>query len=101
MKVKFKDETLKNCNAPVEQKVFRGGVPTGWILVLTLTGNNTSAEVDSLLTEENISELTFVADETETTLFTITGYDKISSSMIRYAESVSDIRVEIQLTKGV
>ena len=101
MKVKFKDGTIKSCNAPTEQKVFKSGVPAGWILLLNLVGSTTSAEIDTLLTDENIAELAFMSDNEETTLFTITGYDKVSSSTIRYAEDASSTRVEIQLTKGV
>ena len=101
MKVKFKDGTIKSCNAPTEQKVFKSGVPAGWILLLNLVGSTTSAEIDTLLTDENIAELAFMSDNEETTLFTITGYDKVSSSTIRYAEDASSTRLEIQLTKGV
>lgn len=101
MKVKFKDGTIKSCNAPTEQKVFKGGVPAGWILLLNLIGSITSDEADALLTEENIAELVFLSDEEETALFTITEYNKVSSSTIRYAEDASSTRLEIQLTKGV
>ena len=76
-------------------------MPAGWILLLNLIGSITSDEADALLTEENIAELVFLSDEEETALFTITEYNKVSSSTIRYAEDASSTRLEIQLTKGV
>ena len=105
MKVKFKDGTIKKCAVPVEQKVFRNQEAVGWILMFSLTGENTSAELDTVLTTDNISELVFIPDvsDAETTEETIqlSNYNKISSVVIRYAENVDNSKVEIQLTKGV
>lgn len=102
MKVTFKDGTIKDCSTPTEQKVFRGGEASGWILSFALLGNMTSAEVDNLIADENISHLTFSSkneDDVETTI-ELLGYDKVSSAVIRYNEQETT-RVEIHLTKGV
>lgn len=103
MKVTFKDGTVKSCNAPTEQKVFKSGTAAGWILLLNLIGEITSDELDTILTENNVSELSFTPDAADENVeaLTITGYDKISSATIRYAEDINSSRVEIQLTKGV
>ena len=100
MKVEFKDETVKSCTAPTEQKVFRGDNGAGWILLLTLTGEITSGELDELLTAENISELTFMTDA-GVEITEADGYSKVSSCTIRHAENPQDTRCEIQMTKGV
>ena len=100
MKVKFKNDTVKSCTAPTEQKVFRGDNGAGWILLLNLIGEISSAALDEILTAENISELTFLTDEDEE-ISTANGYDKVSSCTIRHAERPQDTRAEIQLTKGV
>ena len=102
MKVTFKDGTIKDCSAPTEQKVFKAGDAAGWILSFALLGNITSAEVDNIIANENISHLTFISeDETgvETTI-DLLGYNKVSSAIIRYNEQETT-RVEIHLTKGV
>ena len=104
MKVKFANGVVKECAAPTEQKAYRAGEGIGWILLLRLTGETTSAELDNLLVADNVSALEFLT-ETENgedkTLFTLEGYDKVTSSTIRYAESEPDIVSEIQLTKGM
>lgn len=105
MKVKFANGVVKDCTAPVEQKVFKSvsnGV--GWMLLLKLTGGITSTELDVLLTEDNIKSLEFSTEGEgggTKTLFTLDGYDKITSSIIRHAEDTTATHAEIQLTKGV
>ena len=108
MKVKFANGVVKECTAPTEQKIFKtvGGatVGAGWVLVLRLTGNTTSSELDDVLTAENVSTLEFMAeDETgfRKTLFSLSGYDKITSSTIRHSEDVAATYTEIQMSKGV
>ena len=104
MKVRFTNGVTKECAAPTEQKAFKSGVGAGWILILRLLGNTTSAEFDELMTPENVSSLEFLA-ETENgedkPIFTLSGYDKITSSTIRHAEDTKSTTVEIQLTKGI
>lgn len=108
MKVKFADNTLKSCAAPTEQKIFKtvGGETTGvgWILILKLTGEITSNDLDRLLTVQNVETLEFLTEADggeDVTLFTLTGYNKISSSIIRHAEDATSTYAEIQLSKGV
>ena len=106
MKVKFANGVVKECAAPTEQKVFRtASGENGWILHLRLMGEITSAELDELITAENIAPLEFLVEtETSTTgkvAFTLDGYNKITSSTIRHAEDTASTSAEIQLTKGL
>lgn len=98
MKVKFNDGTVKKCSNPIEQKIFKGGNPTGWLCSLNISEAMTSTEVDEVFTDDNISELTFCNDD-GSELFVVSGYDKITSAVVRHAESNG--AVEIQLTKGI
>lgn len=98
MQVKFKDDTIKKCSNPTEQKIFRNGAATGWLCAFQISENMNSTDVDAILTDENISELTFCKENNEE-LFTICGYTKVTSAVIRHAEN--DGIVEIQLTKGI
>lgn len=108
MKVKFANGVVKQCSAPTEQKRFNfmngETVNAGWILILRLFGEITSAELDELFTEDNMASLEFLT-ETESgedkTLFTLKDYCKVSSSTIRHAEDEITAFSEIQLTKGV
>ena len=101
MNVRFKDGTIKKCSTPTEQKLFKAREDAGWILTFSLIGDITSAEVDSLISAENISELTFISvyEETETS-FSLNGYERTSSAIVRYSEDKSQTRVEIQLIRG-
>lgn len=108
MKVKFANGVVKECTAPTEQKIFKTvegkTVGVGWVLVLRLTGNITSTELDSILTADNVSSLEFLAkDENgeEKTLFSLEGYDRITSSTIRHAEDTTATYTEMQMSKGV
>lgn len=108
MKVKFADGVVKECTAPTEQKIFKtvGGetVGMGWVLILKLTGNITSTELDSVLTADNVSTLEFSAETEsgeEKTLFSLDGYSKITSSTIRHSEDTAATYAEIQMSKGV
>jgi hypothetical protein len=108
MKVKFANGVEKECAAPTEQKAFGNvsgeTVGIGWILNIRLLGGITSSELDNLLATDNIKTLEFVTNtdnETEKTLFTLDGYEKVRSSSIRHAEDISATFAEIQLTKGI
>lgn len=108
MKVKFANGVVKECTAPTEQKVFKTvgttNVGVGWVLVLRLTGNMTSTELDAVLTEDNVSTLEFLtADESgaEKKLFSLEGYNKITASTIRHSEDSAAAYTEIQMSKGV
>lgn len=101
MKVRFKDGVVKDCTAPTEQKIFKSvDGKTGWMLMLRLIGEITSTELDNILTTDNIATLEFFSED-NIPLFTLDGYDKITSSTIRHSEDTTSTSVEIQLTKGV
>ena len=100
MKITFKNQAAKPCTIPTEQKVFRGGSPTGWLVIFSITGGISSSELDELTVSENISSLDF-SDDNGNTLFTLTGYTKLSSAVIRHKENATETVAEIQLTKGV
>lgn len=110
MKVKFNNETILNGVSAVEQKIYREGVGVGWTLMLILTDEMTADQLDSMLTEENISKIVLMADDsnsdttneaTEGSEYALEGYDKVVSSSIRYFDGTSKPRTEIRLTKGV
>lgn len=108
MKVKFANGTVKSCAAPTEQKLFKttDGVTlgAGWILILRLTGSITSTELDALLTSENVGALEFLSDGSDggaETLFTLNGYEKVTSSTIRHSENVENTYAEIQISRGI
>lgn len=97
MNVKFKNsEATYECTEPTEQKVYRAGVATGWILVFGVRENLTSADVDVLLADDGISEMVFTSGENS---YILSGYDKVSSCVVRYREDSTS--VELQFTKGV
>ena len=105
MKVKFANGVVKGCSSPTEQKIFKSnsGV-SGWALSLRLIGKITSTELDEILTVENIASLEFLTEDENgenKTIFTLNGYDKITSSIIRHAEETTSTTVDIQVSKGV
>ena len=108
MKVKFANGVIKECSAPTEQKLFKSitekTVGIGWMLHLKLIGLMTSTELDDLMDEENIKSLEFLF-ETENgeavTLFKLEGYEKVSSSVIRYSEDTKTTYAEMQLSRGI
>ena len=107
MKIKFANGVVKECTSPTEQKAFKNisekTIGTGWILNLKLIGLITSSELDALLSEENVKslEFSFTSDEgEEIILFNLEGYDKVTSSVIRYSEDTNTAYTEIQLSRG-
>lgn len=108
MKIKFANGVIKECSSPTEQKVFKNvsekTIGMGWLLHFKLLGLITSTELDELLTEDNVNSLEF-SNEGENgesrTLFRLDGYDKVTSSVIRYSEDTNTTQIEIQLSRGV
>ena len=98
MRVKFKGSDMEyNCTNPIEQKVYRGGVAVGWILSFSFDGNCTSSELDSILTDDGISEICFICQNDENPQSTVIGsYTKLSSCVIRHSDAGTSI--EVQLT---
>ena len=105
MKIKFANGVVKECASPTEQKVFKtNNGDTGWILHLRLIGEITSGELDELITVDNIKPLEFLTateNGEDKTAFILYGYEKITSSTIRYTEDITSTISEIQLTKGL
>lgn len=108
MRVKFLDGTVRECAAPTEQKLFKTAdgelIGGGWLLTLKLIGGLTAADVDSIFSSDNIKELEFATtDESgeEKTLFSLSGYERLTSSAVHYSEDFTDTVAEIQLSKGV
>ena len=108
MKIKFANGVVKECSSPTEQKMFRNvsekTIGIGWLLHFKLIGLITSTELDELLSEDNFNSLEFFVEGENgesITLFKLEGYDKVTSSTIRYSEDTHTTQVEIQLSKGV
>lgn len=98
MKMHFKSADNKEyeCGIPVEQKLFdSNGNARGWVVTFSIHADFTSADVDTKLTENAISEMTFTTDENKT--IEITGYNKIHACAIRHVGVPNSI--EIQLKK--
>lgn len=97
MKVRFKNSEVKfETNTPIEQKLFKNGVSYGWLLSLTFFGDCTSAQVDELLNEDSLSEITIYRDEVPETMVLL-GYNKLNSCIVKYGADKNT--VEIQLSK--
>lgn len=107
MKIKFKNGKKMRCTTPVEQKIFKTvgdkTIHIGWVLNIKIINTLTSDDIDDIFKPENISQLDFFSDndEAEKLIFTLTGYDKITSSVIHYSENENESNVEIQLSKGL
>lgn len=102
MKVKFLNNVVKKCTAPIEQKIFKnlsGDLQSvGWLLNLRLMENITSSDLDLLITRNNIGTLEFT-DDSDKTLFVLSGYDRVTSTIIRHSDNAETTSVEIQLSK--
>lgn len=101
MKIKFKDGTIKTCSTLTEQKLFKNGESAGWIANVILSGSITSDDADSLITVDNVSELTFISETEEgvETSFSLSGYTKVSATVIRHADGPEKTKLEFHLMK--
>lgn len=99
MRIAFKNGNEYEAQNLLEQKVFNGS-SSGWVIGFTFTANVNSSTLDSLLTAENISQLTIKDDEHSTDTTVVTGYGKVTSAVIRHATAASAI-VEVQFSKGL
>lgn len=98
MFIKFKgNETEFTTDYVTEQKLYKQGEATGWLLSLNLSGDFTAQELDAALTEEGISEITLVGEREEGTV--ISGYEKVTSCVVRYEKDTTT--AEINIVKGV
>lgn len=99
MKIAFKNGNEYEVQNLLEQKVFNNA-SSGWVIGFTFTANLNSSTLDSLLTAENISQLIIKDDETTENSTTVSGYDKVTSAVIRHATATSAI-IEVQFSKGL
>ena len=96
MQVKFKNsEVFFDCSEPIEQKLFKSGVPSGWMVMFHIKGELNSSELDEILTSESISKMVFTASEEKT--FELHGYSTVTACVIRYR--MTETIVELQFTK--
>ncbi len=98
MTIKLKNGASVEVSNPMEQKVVKSDGSTGWILAFSVHSTMTSTMADEIFTEDNITELVML-DEGGTEQL-ITGYEKVSSLIIRYANG-SGARTDVQITKGL
>ena len=100
MKIIFNNGTEKTLvNNPVEQKLYKSGNPTGWVITLSVS-DLTAADADTILSDEtNISKLVFVSGENGERRVEIEGYNKVTSLSIRHTQAGSI--ADFQLSKGV
>ncbi len=98
MKITFKNGAAYEAQSLLEQKVFNSNA-SGWVVGFSFSGNLNSQSLDELLTAENISQLT-VTGEGEAATTILTGYEKVTSAVIRHTAPSSAI-VEVQFSKGL
>lgn len=99
MKIAFKNGSEYEVQNLLEQKVFNNA-SSGWVIGFTFTANVNSSSLDNLLSSDNISQLTVKDDEDTENTMTVSGYEKVSSAVIRHATATSAI-VEVQFSKGL
>ncbi len=98
MFIKFKgNETQFTTTSIIEQKLYKQGEGTGWLLSLNISGDFTAQDIDETLNEKSISEITLIGEKEENTV--ISGYERVTSCVVRYSEDKSV--AEIQLLKSV
>lgn len=95
MLLKFKDGTTKICSKPIEHRLLRNGNPAGWICTVRIAENMSLSEIDQILTNDNISELTFCNRLSEE-LFVLSGYTKVVNVIIRHSEASAEIEVQFE-----
>lgn len=98
MKIEFKNGSSYDAQNLLEQKVFNSN-SSGWVVGFSFSGNLNSQSLDELLTAENISQLTII-DTDETTSTILTGYEKVTSAVIRHTAPSAAI-IEVQFSKGL
>ncbi len=97
MKLRFNDGTEKAIMTnPIEQKLFRNGEPTVWILNLAISGL-TAEESNDVLKDDNIGKMSLISEEGEV-IANLTGYSRIAVLTIRHTETQNI--AEIQFSKG-
>lgn len=98
MKITFKNGNEYEVQSLLEQKVFNSN-SSGWVVGFSFSGNLNSQSLDELLTAENISLLT-VTDTDGAATTVLTGYEKVTSAVIRHTAPSSAI-IEVQFSKDL
>ncbi len=105
MYIRFADGTEKPLSTATEHKVYNAqGEPCGWTLAASIK-DMCAADVDSLITAENIKALTILtvdngdSGEVRTDKHVISGYTRVTAARVRYVNGESI--AEIQLMKGL
>jgi hypothetical protein len=99
MQIKFKDGSLYSVKTPVEQFAVKNGT-TLWALGFTFYGEFSSENILSILSDNNISEITIIDDDAPEKETIITGYSSIQNLVIRHT-SAQTAMAEVQLVKEV
>ena len=99
MDIKLKNGTTVETSNPTEQKVVKSDGTSGWIFAFSVYTPMTSVTADEIFTADNISSIS-VLNSDGIIEQTITGYEKISSLIIRYSNSAV-ARTDVQLTKDL
>ena len=79
----------------IEQKIYKQGDVSGWLLSLQLNGDFTAEEFDNTLSKESIKSITLGSENGVKIPFS--GYNRVTSCVVRYLEDKNT--AEIQLLK--
>ena len=56
MKVQFNNNAQAfDCSEPIEQRMYKGGVPAGWVIMFHVPVSINSSNVDELISPDSIS----------------------------------------------
>ena len=95
MKVFFKGNNSKvyDCSEPIEQRIYKAGIPAGWILIFNISNCDiTSDNVEDRIGD--ISEMTFVISDENKVI--ISGYTSIMACTIRHRASGSVVEFQFK-----
>lgn len=95
VKIQFADGTEKAVTNVLEQKIIQGGVDIGWTLAIPIREVLSSEQVDALVSVPNISHLVITRDDGSH--HTLTGYNKVTSVLVRYDPGVTEVQVSKQV----
>ena len=97
MQMQFLNKESCETSNPTEQKIFKKNGESGWVMAFSILTPMSSTELDEILTDDNISEIT-ISDGTNEK--TILGYDKLTMVTVRYSDNISSV-IDVQLSKGL
>lgn len=97
MQMRFLNKENCETSNPTEQKVFKKNGESGWVMAFSILTPMSSTELDEVLTENNISEITLSDGTNEKAIY---GYDKITMVTVRYSDNITSV-IDVQLSKGL